>query len=181
MLDTARLRTVVDDAFGALGRIDVIFSNAGRGAFGAAEELSDAAIDEQIALNMTAPIHLLRAALPHLRAQGVGIPMVEPGSVRTGFGAALSIADALPVYAGTPVGRTRRYVSGGNVTGAAPGDPAKVAAAIIDSAAHSPAPRRIALGSDAFAALRGALTGRLTELDAGRELALSTDFTLENR
>jgi len=61
--DTAALRRVVDRAFEDLGRVDVIFSNAGRGAFGAAEEMSDEAIDEQIAVTMTAPIHLLRGAL----------------------------------------------------------------------------------------------------------------------
>jgi NAD(P)-dependent dehydrogenase (short-subunit alcohol dehydrogenase family) len=223
VLDTARLRKVVDEAFATFGRIDVIFSNAGRGAFGAAEELSDEAVDEQIALNMTAPIHLLRAALPHLRTQGggrfiqtstmgaqisspggsmyhaskwgvegflesvvaevapfgVGITMVEPGNVRTGFGAALSISNGLDAYASTPVGQMRRYIenSGGNLTGTALGDPAKVATAIIDSATHNPAPRRVALGSDAYDAIRAALTGRLTELDAGRPVALSTDFT----
>jgi len=50
----------------------VVFSNAGRGAFGAAEELPDETIEEQIAVNMTAPIQLLRATLPRLRAQGGG-------------------------------------------------------------------------------------------------------------
>jgi NAD(P)-dependent dehydrogenase (short-subunit alcohol dehydrogenase family) len=70
VLDTARLREAVDRAFAELGHIDVVFSNAGAGAFGAAEELTDEAIDAQIALNMTAPIQLTRAVLPHLRAQG---------------------------------------------------------------------------------------------------------------
>jgi NAD(P)-dependent dehydrogenase (short-subunit alcohol dehydrogenase family) len=222
LLDTARLRPVVDAAFDALGRIDVIFSNAGRAAFGAAEELSGSAIDEQIALNLAAPIHLLRAALPHLRAQGggrfiqtstvgaqisspggsmyhaskwgvegflesvipevepfgVGITMVEPGMVRTGFGAAMSISAGLDAYAATPVGQVRQHIenAGGNLTGAALGDPAKVAAAIIESAAQTPAPRRVALGSDAYQAIRAALTGRLAELDSGRAVALSTDF-----
>jgi NAD(P)-dependent dehydrogenase (short-subunit alcohol dehydrogenase family) len=222
LLDTARLRPVVDAAFDALGRIDVVFSNAGRAAFGAAEELSGSAIDEQIALNLAAPIHLLRAALPHLRAQGggrfiqtstvgaqisspggsmyhaskwgvegflesvipevepfgVGITMVEPGMVRTGFGAAMSISAGLDAYAATPVGQVRQHIenAGGNLTGAAPGDPVKVAAAIIESAAQTPAPRRVALGSDAYQAIRAALTGRLTELDSGRAVALSTDF-----
>src|SRR5882757_9008935 len=222
LLDTARLRPVVDAAFDALGRIDVVFSNAGRAAFGAAEELSGSAIDEQIALNLAAPIHLLRAALPHLRAQGggrfiqtstvgaqisspggsmyhaskwgvegflesvipevepfgVGITMVEPGMVRTGFGAAMSISAGLDAYAATPVGQVRQHIenAGGNLTGTALGDPAKVAAAIIDSVAQTPAPRRVALGSDAYQAIRAALTGRLAELDSGRAVALSTDF-----
>ncbi|MFD8032775.1 SDR family oxidoreductase [Streptomyces sp. NPDC003737] len=220
--DTKALNSTVERAFADLGRIDVIFSNAGRGAFGAAEELSEEAIDEQIALNMSAPIHLLRAALPYLRGQGggrfiqtstmgaqisspggsmyhaskwgvegflesvipevapfgVGITMIEPGNIRTGFGAALAIAPPLEAYAHTPVGQVRQLIenSGGNLTGSAPGDPARVADAIIDTASRTPAPRRVALGSDAYAAVRQALTGRLDELDAGKSVAESTDF-----
>ncbi|MEV4756990.1 SDR family oxidoreductase [Micromonospora sp. NPDC049559] len=220
--DTAAVRKVVERAFQEFGTIDVIFSNAGRGAVGAAEELSDEAIAEQVAVNMTGPIQLVRAVLPYLRAQGggriiqtstmgaqisspgasmyhaskwgvegflesivgevapfgIGVTMVEPGSVRTDFGAALSIADPIPAYAGTPVGQIRRYIeaSAGNLTGAAPGDPRRVAAAIIDSATTTPAPRRLVLGSDAYQAIRAALTGRLDEIEAARALAAGTDF-----
>ncbi len=71
LTDTASLRQQVDCAF-ASRRIDVIVSNAGYGLFGAAEELSDAQIDRQIATNLTASIQLIRAAIPHLRAQGGG-------------------------------------------------------------------------------------------------------------
>src|SRR4051794_13027636 len=49
MTDTARLRRIVDEAFARLGRIDVVVSNAGYGLFGAAEELTDAQIEQQIA------------------------------------------------------------------------------------------------------------------------------------
>ena len=38
--DTAAVRRVVDEAFAAFGRIDVVVSNAGYGLFGAAEELT---------------------------------------------------------------------------------------------------------------------------------------------
>jgi NAD(P)-dependent dehydrogenase (short-subunit alcohol dehydrogenase family) len=72
MTDTAGLRRVVDEAFDQLGRVDVIVSNAGYGLFGAAEELTDAQIDQQIATNLVGSIQLIRAALPHLRAQGGG-------------------------------------------------------------------------------------------------------------
>lgn len=219
--DTANLRTVVEHAFTDLGRIDVVFSNAGRGSVGAAEELSDQAIDSQIALNLTAPIHLLRAVLPHLREQGggrfiqlstmgsqittpgasmyhaskwgvegfmesvigevapfgVGITMVEPGIIRTTFGANLDIAEPLPTYASGPVGQLHQYLAAAdNVTAQAPGDPKKVAAAIIASAETSPVPRRLALGSDAYTAIKDALAGRLAELEAGRDIARSIDF-----
>ncbi|MDV3458287.1 SDR family oxidoreductase [Sphingomonas sp. HF-S4] len=71
LTDTLSLRQQVDRAF-ASRRIDVVVSNAGYGLLGAAEELSDAQIDRQIATNLTASIQLIRAALPHLRTQGGG-------------------------------------------------------------------------------------------------------------
>lgn len=69
--ETDAVRGVVDEAFAA-GRVDVIVSNAGYGLFGAAEELTDAQVDHIIATNLTGSITLIRAALPHLRAQGGG-------------------------------------------------------------------------------------------------------------
>ena len=56
------------------------------------------------------------------------------------------------------------------------GDPAKMAAVMIASVDQKPAPRRIALGSDAYQVIRAQLTTRLEELEAQRELACSTDF-----
>lgn len=70
--DTAAIRQEVARAFSQLGRIDVIVSNAGYGLFGAAEEVTDAQIDQQVATNLIGSIQLIRACLPHLRAQGGG-------------------------------------------------------------------------------------------------------------
>lgn len=70
--DTPALRSAVDEAFAACGRIDVVVSNAGYGLFGAAEEVSDAQIERQLATNLTGSIQLVRAVLPHLRAQDGG-------------------------------------------------------------------------------------------------------------
>lgn len=70
--DTAGIRATVDAAFARAGRIDVVVSNAGYGLVGAAEELSDAEITQQIATNLTGSIQFIRAALPHLRRQGGG-------------------------------------------------------------------------------------------------------------
>jgi hypothetical protein len=57
-----------------------------------------------------------------------------------------------------------------------PGDPAKMAEIIINNVEQNPAPKRIALGSDAYIAIHKALTDRLTALEAQREVAFSTDF-----
>ena len=72
MTDAAAVRDVVDRSFASLGRIDVVVSNAGYGLFGAAEELSDEQVSHIIATNLTGSIQLIRASLPHLRAQGGG-------------------------------------------------------------------------------------------------------------
>lgn len=70
--DTAAIRATVNEAFVRFGRIDVVVSNAGYGLFGAAEELTDEQIDRQLATNLTGSIHLIRASISHLRAQGGG-------------------------------------------------------------------------------------------------------------
>ncbi|GAN78975.1 SDR family oxidoreductase [Acidocella aminolytica] len=72
LTDVKSIRAAVDAAFEELGTIDVVVSNAGYGLVGAAEELSDAQIDQQIATNLVGCIQLIRAALPHMRTQGGG-------------------------------------------------------------------------------------------------------------
>ena len=72
LTDLPGIRQVVDAAFADLGRVDVVVGNAGYGLFGAAEELSDEQVDHQITTNLLGSIHTVRAALPHLRAQGGG-------------------------------------------------------------------------------------------------------------
>jgi hypothetical protein len=52
----------------------------------------------------------------------------------------------------------------------------RVAAAIIRSASVNPAPRRLILGRDAYRAIHAALADRLREVEAGRDLATTTDF-----
>lgn len=70
--ETPAIRAAVAEAFALMGRIDVVVSNAGYGLFGAGEEISDEQIDRQIATNLVGSIQLIRAVLPHLRAQGGG-------------------------------------------------------------------------------------------------------------
>ncbi|WP_371440794.1 SDR family oxidoreductase [Thalassospira sp. TSL5-1] len=69
--DTAAVRRVVDAAF-AERPIDVIVNNAGYGLFGAAEELTDDQIIDQINTNIIGSIQVIRATLPHLRLQRNG-------------------------------------------------------------------------------------------------------------
>jgi len=70
--DTEAIRQVTSRAFAELGRIDVVVSNAAYGLVGAAEELSDEQIRQQVDTNLIGSIQVIRAALPFLRAQGGG-------------------------------------------------------------------------------------------------------------
>jgi NAD(P)-dependent dehydrogenase (short-subunit alcohol dehydrogenase family) len=217
--DVAAVRDAADRSFGSLGRIDVVVSNAGSGLFGAAEELTDEQVSRIIATNLTGSIQLIRAALPHLRAQGggriiqmstyggqvafpgnsmyhatkwgiegfaesvaqevapfgIGVTIVEPGGARTEFryGSA-QVADPLPVYDGNPAHAFQKMLD--PASGLAPGDPARMAAAIIASADQEPAPLRIILGSQALTTTVSVLKDRIARFEAQAELAASTDF-----
>jgi NAD(P)-dependent dehydrogenase (short-subunit alcohol dehydrogenase family) len=219
MTDTAAVHAVVERSFAQRGRIDVIISNAGYGLFGAAEELTDKQIEHLIATNLVGPIHLIRAGLPHLRAQGggriiqissyggqvafpgnslyhaskwgiegfvesvaqevvsfgIGMTIVEPGGARTEFryGSA-RVADLMPIYDQTPAHSFLRMLDPKN--GLAPGDPARMAARIIESVDVAPAPLRIVLGSQALEGTLTTLRRRIAEFESQKELAASTDF-----
>jgi NAD(P)-dependent dehydrogenase (short-subunit alcohol dehydrogenase family) len=219
MTDAAAVRALVDRTAERLGRLDVVVSNAGYGLFGAAEELSDAQVNDIIATNLTGSITLIRAALPHLRAQGsgriiqlssyggqvafpgnslyhatkwgiegfcesvaaeiapfgVGVTLVEPGGARTEFryGSA-RVAELMPEYDGNPAHAFQRMLDPAN--GLAVGDPARMAARIIESADVEPAPLRLMLGSQALQDTIATLRTRIENFEAQAEVAASTDF-----
>jgi len=80
----------------------------------------------------------------------------------------------MDVYEGTPAGMTRHMLQ--DASRLPHGDPVKMVKLMIDSIDQNPAPKRIALGSDAFAAIQKALTERLAALEAQKDLACSTDL-----
>ena len=217
--DTAAIRDVVERSFARFRRIEVIVSNAGYGLFGAAEELSDEQVDRIIATNLVGSIQLIRATLPHLRAQGggrviqissyggqvafagnsmyhatkwgiegfvesvaqevapfgIGMTIVEPGGARTEFryGSA-QMAQLTPTYDNNLAHAFLRMLDPKN--GLAPGDPARMAARIIESIELEPAPLRMVLGSQALEGTLSTLRKRVAGFEAQRELAASTDF-----
>ena len=56
----------------ARGRIDIVVKNAGGGLIGATEEMTDADVQQQIALNLLGPHPVTRAFLKPMREQGGG-------------------------------------------------------------------------------------------------------------
>lgn len=70
--DRDQVRRVVDEAFAALDTIDVVVNNAGFGILASVEEATGEQIRQVIDTNLLGSIDVIRAALPHLRAQGHG-------------------------------------------------------------------------------------------------------------
>lgn len=72
VIDGDAAEAAIKQAFAAAGRVDVIVNNAGYGLLGAAEMASTAEISRLFAIDVFAPLRIIRAALPFLRAQGGG-------------------------------------------------------------------------------------------------------------
>ncbi|GGI93769.1 SDR family oxidoreductase [Streptomyces brasiliensis] len=84
--DIGQVHRAVDEAFKALGTIDVVVDNAGYGVFASVEEATDEQIRRVTDTNLLGSIHVIRAALPHLRAQRHGrILQVSTAGGQTGY------------------------------------------------------------------------------------------------
>jgi NAD(P)-dependent dehydrogenase (short-subunit alcohol dehydrogenase family) len=70
--DQAAIRLVVEEAFARAGTIDVVVNNAGYGLLGALETATEDEMARLFDVDVFGPIGVIRAALPHLRAQGAG-------------------------------------------------------------------------------------------------------------
>ena len=70
---TAGLGELVDRAAAEFGRLDVLVNAAGTDAPGPAEELSLADWERVVAVNLTAPFALAKAAMPYMRRQRAGL------------------------------------------------------------------------------------------------------------
>lgn len=224
LTDAGAIQTVVSQAFADLSRINVVVNNAGYSLAGAAEECTEEMIRHQFDTNLLGSILVVRAALPHLRAQGGGrilqvssaagqlgfpglslysaskwgiegfveslapevapfgidVTLFEPGAIRTDFGGRGVLPPAIAAYQDTPAGAMRQAAeslqNAGGSNSAALGDPAKMARAMIDSVAQSPAPKRVVMGSDIYDILLAAYKERAASLEAQKALAFSTDF-----
>jgi short-subunit dehydrogenase len=83
---------VVAAAVSALNGLDLVVSSAGAGWAGSYESMSPAEIDAVLDINLRAPMHLARAAAPHLRASSAGGQLVLVGSIAGLVGVAEEVA-----------------------------------------------------------------------------------------
>ncbi|MFI9729505.1 oxidoreductase [Streptomyces sp. NPDC052092] len=107
---------------------------------------------------------------------GVKVTIVEPGGIRTGWaaGAAEPSGPVAPDYeetVGAWLGRFAEYA------GNEPGDPARMARAIVGAVEAPQPPRRLLLGSDALGIAIRSEEDRLTEANEWAEVSRSTDFS----
>ena len=109
---------------------------------------------------------------------GIKVMIVEPGAFRTHFydsslkGSDNTVGD----YAETA---HKRSVAQNVNARQQPGNPLKAGYPIIQALEAVDTPLRLYLGSDALAAVRGALNARLDELEKWAELSQTTDYAAE--
>jgi NAD(P)-dependent dehydrogenase (short-subunit alcohol dehydrogenase family) len=119
---------------------------------------------------------ITEALAQELQPLGIHATVVEPGFFRTDFldASSLSTSVAIPDYADT-VGEMRRFAADANHQ--QPGDPVKLADAMLLLADAANPPLRLALGSDTVARVRAKNAAVERELDRWMAVSLSTDRT----
>jgi NAD(P)-dependent dehydrogenase (short-subunit alcohol dehydrogenase family) len=104
---------------------------------------------------------------------GIEVTLVEPGGASTAFArGSLQLSEPLTAYDETPAAFVRQFRE---ALVPLRGDPAKIAARIIDSAAQQPAPLRLVLGSDSYQEVTTALRNRLAQVEPQQATAAGTD------
>jgi NAD(P)-dependent dehydrogenase (short-subunit alcohol dehydrogenase family) len=214
-----QILTAVKTAQETFGRVDILVNNAGYGLFGAAEEVAEEQLRQQIETNLIGSILMTKAVLPIMREQksghiiqissiggqlaspglsiyhaskwgiegfcealalevaafGIKVTIVEPGGIRTDWaGRSMVHGQLIADYVDTPVD-TMRKLLGTIKEDASAGDPHKMANAIINMSNRQEAPFRLALGTDAYTLLKHHLPLRIEQLEAEKEVTLSTD------
>ena len=106
---------------------------------------------------------------------GICVTVIEPGDFRTPALSPTRLTSSVPLpeYQQT-VGVLRRGLA--ELDGSQPGDPARLAEAIITITELDHPPRQLPLGSDCYDLLRSQLTTQLEQLHTWAELSRSTDF-----
>ncbi len=120
---------------------------------------------------------LTEALADELAPLGIKATIIEPGYFRTDFLDARSLGvspASIGDYAQT-AGAVREHAA--SLSHRQPGDPAKLAAAIVALGGNPNAPLRMPYGSDTVAAIEAKNEFVAKELAAWRNIAVSTDFS----
>lgn len=88
--DCDQVKAAVSQSIAAFNRIDVVVNNAGVGVYGPLEFADESTIDWQFAVNVRGPVNVIRAFLPHFRANKSGM--------------FINISSLMGVTTATPVG-----------------------------------------------------------------------------
>jgi NAD(P)-dependent dehydrogenase (short-subunit alcohol dehydrogenase family) len=105
---------------------------------------------------------------------GIKVTIVEPGGIRTNWAAGAAIASGRISADYEPtVGKWLEMFAG--YSGNEPGDPARMAKAIIDTVDAQEPPRRLVLGRDALEIAVSAEEARIAEARKWTEVSRSTD------
>lgn len=221
LLDAASIARAVQSTRAELGGLDVVVNNAGYGQMGAVEEVSDEEARRNYDVNVFGVLNVLRATLPHLRAQrsghvfnvasiggfvgsfsgwgiycstkfalagiteglradveplGVKVTLVYPGYFRTSFLSQGSV--------GLPAQRIMDYEAARasekqhleQIDGKQPGDPEKLADALILAYGLASPPLHLFLGADAVEMAESKQRAVARDIDAHRATSVSTAF-----
>ncbi|MEV0831021.1 SDR family NAD(P)-dependent oxidoreductase [Nonomuraea rubra] len=106
---------------------------------------------------------------------GLNAMIIQPGSFRTGIEHRTK-ASGSPIDAYHATAGAFRSMMGGLTPEMFPGDPVRAAEAMYEAATSGQPRHWVVLGSDAHRRIDAKLTLLRAEFDAGREVALSTDF-----
>jgi len=144
--DDASVERCVAELAGAEGRVDVLINNAGVSIAGALEDTTIAEARWQMEVNFFGPIRMVRAVLPHMRAQGSG-RILTTGSMGGHVGLPYQSVYCAAKYGLEGINEALRLELGGSGIDAAivcPGDfnTGFTAARVYTRNAHSPAHAR---------------------------------------
>ena len=219
--DAASIARAVESTRAHFGALDVVVNNAGYGQMGTVEEISDEEARRNYDVNVFGVLNVLRATLPHLRAQrsghvfnvssiggfvgtfsgwgvycstkfalaglteglradveplGIRVTLVYPGYFRTSFLAQESVGLPAHRIADYEAARASEKQHLDSIDGNQPGDPEKLADALIQAHSLASPPLHLFLGTDAVTMAESKQKEMEREIAEHRALSVSTDF-----
>ena len=221
LADAGSIERAVEAARAHFGALDVVVNNAGYGQMGTVEEVSDEEARRNYDVNVFGVLNVLRATLPHLRAQrsghvfnvasiggfsgafsgwgiycstkfalagiteglradveplGIKVTLVYPGYFRTSFLSQESVAVPARRIADYEAARASEKQHLEQIAGQQPGDPEKLADALVRVHELESAPLHLFLGPDAVEVAEAKQKAVGDDIAKHRALSVSTSF-----